>query len=412
MKLMQHGGLREQWIWDEYPWEFYLVQSGTAPVGHHIHCASFNLALGPLVKKARGELFPLPSDESPSTSRTKNAQTRRCDGFTPEEVDSFLREWNRLAAIRQRIFDQGNVDWPARLLRQSNLLMRYAPDRRLRRIARLARLPPHLDLQCPDCIIYCICGAQPPYIGQCGVINGPRPPLQRFGEHCRKGKTLKDKYIGRQCRAHARAIKLGRMPSLPWLIAKHGMGCMTMYPIERVEPSKAEQRERFWDGVHAPTRNQGTPFGGVDRLIWELISDEREDSSEMKTLKARAELILNKGVLYLGIPTVIRFMADACGHLQTCLVNHLFRAVKRTVRGQWGSLLPRRWTFHVPSYEPHVHAKIQRFIGTRIAPFRIPDALRDWPCKCIGGDPFECDFLPRAEFTEFCGVGCPQVTAF
>ena len=174
------------------------------------------------------------------------------------------------------------------------------------------------------------------------------------------------------------------MPSVPRLIAKHGMGCMTMYPVERVEPSTAGQRERFWDRVHAPITNQRTPFGGVDRLMWELISDEREDSAEMKTLKARAELILRKGVLHLGILTVIRFMVDACGHLQACLFDRLFRAVKRTVREQCGFLLPRRLTFHVPSYEPHVRAKIRRFIVNHITSFHIPDALRDWLSKCIG----------------------------
>ena len=56
---------------------------------------------------------------------------------------------------------------------------------------------------------------------------------------------------------------------------------------------------------------------------------------------------------------MIRFMVDACGHLQTCLFEHLFREVKRTVREQWGFLLSRRLRFNVPSYEPHVHAKIQ-----------------------------------------------------
>ena len=102
----------------------------------------------------------------------------------------------------------------------------------------------------------------------------------------------------------------------------------------------------------------------------------------MKTLKVRAELILNKGVVHLGIPTVIRFMVDACGH--SCLFDRLFGAVKRTVREQWRFLLnlPWRLTFHVPSYEPHVHGKIQRFIVNGVTFFRIPDALRDWLCKC------------------------------
>ena len=261
--------------------------------------------------------------------------------------------------------------------------MRNSPDRRLRRIARLARLPPDLDLMCPDCIIYCICGPHPPYIWRCGAINGPRPPLDRFCEHWRKGRSLRNKYIGRQCKAHIRAIRLGRLPSLPRLIAKYGMGCMTMYPVERVQPSPAGQRERFWDRVHAPTANQKTPFGGVDRLVWEMISNKRGDSTQMKTLKARAEFILQKGVTHLGIRAVLKFLVDECGHLQTPLFDRLFTEVKRTVRSEWGFVLPRRLTFQVPLYEPHIHARVRRFIINRLSSFCIPTALRDWLCQSV-----------------------------
>ena len=190
-----------------------------------------------MVRKAKGEFFPFPLP----ISRRKNAARGRGslhDGFTQTEVDEFWLKWDQLAKQRQDLFDKGNVDWfqIARLLTASNLLMRNAPDRRLRRIARLSRLPPDLDLMCPDCIIYYICGPHPPYIGQCGAINGPRPPLERFCEHCRKGRSLKTKYVGRQCRSHVRAVRLGRIPSLPRLIARYGMGCMTMYHVERVDP--------------------------------------------------------------------------------------------------------------------------------------------------------------------------------
>ena len=56
----------------------------------------------------------------------------------------------------------------------------------------------------------------------------------------------------------------------------------------------------------------------------------------MKKLKARAKFILQKGVTHLGIPAVLRFLVDACGHLQTCFFDRLFTEVKRTVRSEWG----------------------------------------------------------------------------
>ena len=271
MKLRKYRSLREQWLWDDRPSEFYLVQSGSQPVGSGIDATNFQLALGPLVKQAKGELFQLPFGVDSHVECQRGDRYTRCDGFTQHQVDEFWCEWDRLASLRQNLFHHRNVDWSemASLITQSNKLMRISPHRRLRRIALLARRPPDLDLMCPDCIIYCICGPHPPYIGQCGAINGPRPPLDRFCEHCRKGRSLTTKYLGRQCKAHTRAIRLGRLPSLPGLIAKYGMGCMTMYLVERVQPSLARQRQRFWDRVHAPTADQKTPFGGVDRLVWE-----------------------------------------------------------------------------------------------------------------------------------------------
>ena len=151
-----------------------------------------------------------------------------------------------------------------------------------------------LDLMCPDCLIYYISGPHPPYIGQCGAINGP--PSKLFCGHCRKGRSLKNKYTGKQSRSHVRVVRLGRIPSPPRLFARCGMGCMTMYPVERVNPQVARQGERFWDRAYASTANQKTPFGGVDRPVWEMISNEKTYMCEMKTLKAKALYISAKGV--------------------------------------------------------------------------------------------------------------------
>ena len=199
-----------------------------------------------------------------------------------------------------------------------------APDRRLRRIPRHARLPPDLDLTYNDCIIYCICGPHLLYIGHCGVITGPCPPIQRFFEHLQKGRSLNKKYVGRKCKATCASIRLGRPPSLPRLFAKHGISPMTMYPIERIPASVAGERERYWNRVHAPTANQRTPFGGVDRFVRQLIADEQADSRELKPLKPKASYILSKGVSHLGLPTVTRFLVDSFGHLQTPLSEKLF----------------------------------------------------------------------------------------
>ena len=158
---------------------------------------------------------------------------------------------------------------------------------------------------------------------------------------------------------------------------------MTMYPVERVHPRVAGQRERFWDRVHAPTVNQKTPFGGVDRLVWEMISNEKTNTCEMKTLKAKVLYILEKGVTHMGVPTVLRFLVNAWGHLQAPIFDKLFAAVKASVQSECGFALPRRLTFHVLSYEPETQSTLRRFVSKRILEFKIPSALRDWLCKCI-----------------------------
>ena len=158
---------------------------------------------------------------------------------------------------------------------------------------------------------------------------------------------------------------------------------MTMYPIERVPAPVAGERERYWNRVHAPTANQRTPFGGVDRLVWQLIADERADSPELKTLKAKASYILSKGVSHLGLPTVIRFLVDSFGHLQTPLFEKLFRAVKSAAKSAWGIELPRRITVRLPSYSDATLRNVASFVRKSVSLFTVPDALKAWLQKCV-----------------------------
>ena len=160
---------------------------------------------------------------------------------------------------------------------------------------------------------------------------------------------------------------------------------MSMYPIERVPAPVAGERERYWNRVHAPTANQRTPFGGVERLVWQLIADERADSPELKTLKAKASYILSKGVSHLGLPTVIRFLVDSFGHLQTPQFEKLFRAVKSAAKSAWGIELPRRITVRLPSYSDATLRNVASFVRKSVSLFTVPDALqlKAWLQKCV-----------------------------
>ena len=62
----------------------------------------------------------------------------------------------------------------------ANILLRNCPDRRLRRVARLAKLPLDTDLEIADRLIYAILGPAGIYVGQVGCINDLRAPIKRF----------------------------------------------------------------------------------------------------------------------------------------------------------------------------------------------------------------------------------------
>ena len=71
-------------------------------------------------------------------------------------------------------------------------MLHDAPCPRLRRIARLARLPLSAPLSQEDVFIYVLIGPCLPYIGQTGCIKGPRAPIKRYAEHLCKGRALKN----------------------------------------------------------------------------------------------------------------------------------------------------------------------------------------------------------------------------
>ena len=54
-----------------------------------------------------------------------------------------------------------------------------------------------------------------------------------------------------------------------------------------------------------------------------MISNENNDSAQIKTLKGKAYYIPRKGVAHVGIQTVVRCLINAFGHLQTHLTSFL-----------------------------------------------------------------------------------------
>ena len=101
LKMRLYGQQKEQWIWDDSTWEFFIIESGTAPLGSSVDPRALARALGPLTHQVKGEFCPLPSS-FPTHSRRVNAKgestsAQRYDGFSQTEVDSFWQQWDSLA---------------------------------------------------------------------------------------------------------------------------------------------------------------------------------------------------------------------------------------------------------------------------------------------------------------------------
>ena len=124
LKMRRYGGMREQSVWDEFSWEFFVIELGSAAVGASISPCDIEQSVPLVVRKAKGEFFPFPLPTSGCTHAARGRGSRH-DGFTQTEVDEFWLKRDQLAKQRQDLFDKGNVDWSqiARLLTASNLLM-------------------------------------------------------------------------------------------------------------------------------------------------------------------------------------------------------------------------------------------------------------------------------------------------
>ena len=145
------------------PWEVYILQSGIKQVGHDLSSEKYSSSLRGLIGgKSSSEWFPLPSF-------SENHLPKGCAGFRQAEVQTFWDRWDEIALKREALLRAKPVNWSAvrDSLQATNLLLTDAKDSRLRRIARLAKLP--LTWRLDE--VYTVCGPYPPYVGQAGCFQ-------------------------------------------------------------------------------------------------------------------------------------------------------------------------------------------------------------------------------------------------
>ena len=89
-----------------------------------------------------------------------------------DQITAFWEGWEGEAGVHLRLLSMSKIprdDVGASLIR-SNLMLHYAPCPKLRRVARLARLPLSRTLFHEDVYIYVLIGLCLPYIGQTGYV--------------------------------------------------------------------------------------------------------------------------------------------------------------------------------------------------------------------------------------------------
>ena len=390
LKMRRFGRTKEAWVWDEGIWEFFLLESGSKPVGLGLDWDQIGSALSSLTHRARGS-WASPSQPGPLGEQHDPTVNRSA------EYTAFWEKWDRLAQHRAELLNRHHVPWAevAQSLREANILLSSSPDRKLRRIARLASLPSDHDLTVADCLIYAVCGPHLTYIGQVGAINGIRPPIERFKEHIQKGKSIRNHYAHKSGRNTPARVKLRARPTIGRIFARVGPHTSTMLPIERVIPERAGERERFWARVHAPTVNAVTPFGGIDRILWEEIVSKSCETPEGKSLKAKALWLLDHPSA-LDCASLLLFLVKVDKHVESSIFERLFRLAKSSAKKEWDISLKRRFVIRVPSYDESVLRLVKEFCEKHFRKFAVPEPLIGWMVHALSVIPFSTPSVASA----------------
>ena len=65
-----------------------------------------------------------------------------------------------------------------------------------------------------------------------GCISGLRMPIERYREHVRKAKALRNHFCGQQFRRIRGLLGIGKLPSLSRLLAREGPQAVSILPVE------------------------------------------------------------------------------------------------------------------------------------------------------------------------------------
>ena len=195
--------------------------------------------------------------------------------FDPYVVQKFWSEWDSIAARRKVLLDCANVDWLGvkNMIIESNLLLTQAPDRTLKRLARLCKLPLDFDPDTDGGFIYVIFGKILPYVVQTGCLGNTRSVMERYKEHLSRAKALyKHLTALRYLIRTSPPLAFQKTPGIARLMARDGLSSTSVLTVNKVPANIVGGcMERRWVRMLGLTSNQRLPFGGIDKMTWENI---------------------------------------------------------------------------------------------------------------------------------------------
>ena len=383
MNFRTYGVHKETWSRLNGPWEVYILESGIKPVGHLLSAHDYSTSLRNLVGgKSNSEWFPLPSFSDGYAYKGHS-------GFRPSDVQSFWDAWDEIALKRDALLKSKPVDWSAVCdsLQESNLLLRDAKDTRLRRIARLAKLPLTWCLDEVGSWVYTICGPYPPYVGQTGCFKNTRSCLDRYREHLQKAKSPANHFSGIRHRKIRAATGFGKLPSLARMLAREGPSRVTIVALQDVANKQAGAVERWWNTVLGQTLNQVTPFGGIDAFRVERLlgGHSKTISMEKASLTTMAQSLLREDACKSNREMDERwwFLSCVAGKIEPTLFERLFKHIAKLTKHKWDLTVRLRLVLRIPCFDPLVQTQVRGVCTVAMTKLMIPAGLKEWFAKSI-----------------------------